>query len=161
MNRWKSDMRHPTRIVAVAAALAAGTIFAAPGHAAGDGKTHRTAIQVDQNDPALMNLVLNNVSNLTEYYNGKGEEVQIEVVAYGPRLNMLREDKSPVKDRLLRIKEGSFPSTVNFSACHNTMMGMEKAEGHPIPIVPQASVVPAGVVRLSEPQEQGWSYIRP
>ena len=42
-----------------------------------------------------------------------------------------------------------------------TQKGMEKAEGHPVPIIPQASVVPAGVVRLSELQEQGWSYIRP
>ncbi len=108
-----------------------------------------------------MNLTLNNVSNLTEYYNSKGEEVQIEVVAYGPGLNMLREDKSPVKDRIKRITQISFPSTVNFSACGNTMKGMEKAEGHAIQIVPQASVVPAGVVRLSELQEQGWSYIRP
>jgi intracellular sulfur oxidation DsrE/DsrF family protein len=147
------------RFVFAVAALAAA--FAMPAYAAENAKPHRIAIQVDQNDPALMNLVLNNVSNLTEYYHSKGEQVQIEVVAYGPGLNMLREDKSPVKDRLKRIKDGSFPSTVNFSACHNTMMGMEKAEGHPIPIVPQASVVPAGVVRLSELQEQGWSYIRP
>ena len=149
------------RYVLAVAALAVAAMFAMPAYAAENAKPHRIAIQVDQNDPALMNLVLNNVSNLTEYYHSKGEQVQIEVVAYGPGLNMLREDKSPVKDRLKRIKEGSFPSTVNFSACHNTMMGMEKAEGHPIPIVPQASVVPAGVVRLSELQEQGWSYIRP
>jgi intracellular sulfur oxidation DsrE/DsrF family protein len=149
------------RFALAVAALAAAAAFAMPTYAAENAKPHRIAIQVDQNDPALMNLVLNNVSNLTEYYHSKGEPVQIEVVAYGPGLNMLREDKSPVKDRLKRIKEGSFPSTVNFSACHNTMMGMEKAEGHPIPIVPQASVVPAGVVRLSELQEQGWSYIRP
>jgi hypothetical protein len=149
------------RFALAVAALAAAAAFAMPTYAAENAKPHRIAIQVDQNDPALMNLVLNNVSNLTEYYHSKGEQVQIEVVAYGPGLNMLREDKSPVKDRLKRIKEGSFPSTVNFSACHNTMMGMEKAEGHPIPIVPQASVVSAGVVRLSELQEQGWSYIRP
>jgi uncharacterized protein len=109
----------------------------------------------------MMNLVLNNVSNLLKYYHSKGEEAQVEVVAYGPGLNMLRDDKSPVKDRLKRIKEGSFPSKVQFSACHNTMMGMEKKEGHPIPIVSEATIVPSGVVRLTELQEQGWSYIRP
>jgi hypothetical protein len=38
---------------------------------------------------------------------------------------------------------------------------MEKREGHPITIIPQATVVPAGVVRLMELQEQGWSYVRP
>ena len=149
------------RFVLAVAALTIAAIFAMPAYAAENAKPHRIAIQVDQNDPALMNLVLNNVSNLTEYYNSKGEDVQIEVVAYGPGLNMLREDRSPVKDRIKSIKQSSFPSTVNFSACGNTKKGMEKAEGHPVQIIPEASVVPAGVVRLSERQEQGWSYIRP
>lgn len=141
--------------------LIAGAIVTAGAYAAENTKPHRIAIQTDQNDPALMNLVLNNVSNLTEYYNGKGEDVHIEVIAYGPGLNMLREDKSPVKDRIKSIKQNSFPSTVNFSACGNTKTSMEKAEGHPVQIIPQASIMPAGVVRLSELHEQGWSYIRP
>ena len=108
-----------------------------------------------------MNLVLNNVSNLLEYYHGKGEQAQIEVVAYGPGLNMLRADKSPVKARLTRIEKVGFPSKVTFSVCHNTMKAMEKKEGHAIQIVPEARVVPAGVVRLTQLQEEGWSYIRP
>ena len=148
------------RFVLAAVAALAALAFTATSHAA-DNKPHRIAVQIDQNDPALMNLVLNNVSNLLEYYHSKGEQAQVEVVAYGPGLNMLRADKSPVKDRLKRIKAGSFPSSVAFSACHNTMMGMEKREGHPIPIVSEAKIVPAGVVRLTELQEQGWSYIRP
>jgi intracellular sulfur oxidation DsrE/DsrF family protein len=154
-------MKNLRQFVTAIMVLIAGAFLATGAYAAKNSKPHRIVIQVDQNDPALMNLVLNNVSNLTEYYNSKGEDVQIEVVAYGPGLNMLREDKSPVKDRIKSIKQSSFPSTVNFSACGNTKKGMEKAEGHPVQIIPQASVVPAGVVRLSERQEQGWSYIRP
>jgi uncharacterized protein len=148
------------RFVVALAALTA-LAFAAPGHAVDKDKPHRIAVQVDQNDPAVMNLALNNISNLIKYYNDKGEKVEIEVVAYGPGLNMLREDKSPVKDRLKRMKEGAFASAVTFSACHNTMMGMEKREGHSIPIVAQAHVVPSGVVRLNELQEEGYSYLRP
>ena len=154
-------MRNLARIFAVAAALAVGITFAAPGHAEDKAKTHRIAFQIDQNDPALMNLVLNNVSNILEYYHGKGEQAQVEIVAYGPGLNMLRDDKSPVKDRLKSIQSGSFPSKVAYSACGNTMKGMEKKEGHPIAIVPEAKVVVAGVVRLTELQEAGWTYIRP
>jgi intracellular sulfur oxidation DsrE/DsrF family protein len=154
-------MKTILRVLAVGAALVAGIMLAAPGRAADNAKPHRIAIQVDQNDPALMNLVLNNVSNLMEYYHSKGEQAQIDVVAYGPGLNMLRDDKSPVKDRIKHIKEGSFASSVAFSACGNTKKGMEKREGHAVPIIAQASVVPSGVVRLSELQEQGWSYIRP
>lgn len=144
--------------VAVAALIA--ILFCMPGHAA-EHKQHRVVFQVDQNDPQVMNLTLNNVTNTLDYYREKGEEVAVEVVAYGPGLNMLREDKSPVKDRLKRLKEASFPATVQFSACHNTMMGMERKEGHAIVVVPQATIVPSGVVRLNQLQEDGWSYIRP
>ncbi len=154
-------MKTARRFVTAIIVLIAGFTFASSAGAAEAAKPHRIAVQVDQNDPALFNLLLNNVSNVTEHYNGKGEQVQIEVVAFGPGLNMLREDKSPVKDRIKHIAEGSFPSKVTFSACGNTKRAMEKAEGHPVPIIAQASVVPAGVVRLSELQEDGWSYIRP
>ncbi len=127
-----------------------------------NGKQHRIVVQVDQNDPAVMNLVLNNVENMLDYYNGHGEVANIEVVAFGPGLRMLRDDTSPVKDRVVRMaKDGSFPSTLQFSACHNTMMVAEKTEGHPIPIISVAKIVPSGVVRITELQEQGWSYLRP
>ena len=124
-------------------------------------KPHRVTIQVDQNDPDVMNLALNNASNVIDYYRNKGEDVQVEVVAYGPGLNMLRDDTSPVKDRIKQLKELAFPSSISFSACNITKQGMEKREGHAITLVPQASLVPSGVVRLMELQEQGWNYVKP
>jgi hypothetical protein len=149
-----------TRSVVVA--LAVGLLALCGAHAQGS-KPHRIAIQVDQNDPAVMNLALNNAENIIEYYRDKGEDVDVEIVAYGPGLNMLRDDTSPVKDRIARIAstDATFPSRIAFSACNNTLQGMEKREGHAITIIPQAKMVPAGVVRLSELEEQGWSYIRP
>ena len=38
---------------------------------------------------------------------------------------------------------------------------MEKAEGKEVTLIPEATIVPAGVVRLLELQEQGWAYMRP
>ncbi len=122
---------------------------------------HRLLIQVDQNDPAVMNLALNNATNVIEYYRAKGEDVNVDVVAYGPGLNMLRADTSPVQDRIKSFKDLAFPSKVQFSACNNTKTNMEKKEGHPIDVLSEAVLVPSGVVRLMELQEQGWSYIRP
>ncbi len=148
------------RALAVAAALV-GSLLVAAAPAMAAGKTHRIVFQIDQNDPAVMSLVLNNVDNLMSYYHDKGEQAEIEVVAYGPGLHMLRADTSPVKERLKRLKQDSFPSQVTFSACGNTLANMQEKEGHPIAIVPEASIVPAGVVRITELQEAGWSYIRP
>lgn len=142
--------------------FALAPLLAAPAAFAADQMPrHRIAMHVDENNPQKMNLTLNNVVNLSEYYRERNESAQIEVVAYGPGLNMLRADTSPVKDRLKRMKELAFPATLVFSACNNTRQAMEKAEGHPIAILPEARIVPAGVVRLVELQEQHWSYIRP
>jgi hypothetical protein len=143
------------RRLATAAAL---SIALASSALAADGKTHHVAIQVDQNDPAIMNMVLNNATNVIEHYRGKGEDVDVEIVAYGPGMHMLRADTSPVQDRIKRLKE---MGKVQFSACNNTKQNMEKTEGHAISILPEATIVPAGVVRLMELQEQGWSYVRP
>ena len=135
--------------------------LAASGAQAEAGKPHRVVIQVDQNDPEVMNLALNNAKNVLEQYHAKNEDAVVEIVAYGPGLHMLRDDTSPVKDRIKQIAELSFPSTLKFSACNNTKQGMEKREGHPITIIPQATIVPAGVVRIMELEEQGYSYVRP
>ena len=144
----------------LAAVLLTSVFLTSPALAA-DGKSHHIAIQIDQNDPQVMNLALNNVNAVIEYYRARNEDVDIDIVAYGPGLHMLRSDTSPVQDRIKRLKDMVFPGKIQFSACNNTRQGMEKAEGHPIPIVADATVVPSGVVHLMELQEQGWSYVRP
>ena len=131
------------------------------GSLAADAKPHRVSIQVDQNDPQVMNLALNNATNVIEYYRGKNEDVEVDIVTYGPGLHMLRDDTSPVKDRIKRLKELTFPGKIQFSACNNTKQGMEKAEGKAVSIISDATLVPSGVVHLMELQEQGWSYVRP
>ena len=143
-------------ILAIAIAFLAGH-----GANAESGKPHRVVIQVDQNDADVMNLALNNARNLLDYYRDKHEDVDVEIVAYGPGLHMLRDDTSPVKDRIRELAAVSFPSKLVFSACNNTKQSMEKREGHPITIIPQATIVPAGVVRIMELEEQGYSYVKP
>jgi uncharacterized protein len=100
---------------------------------------------------------------VVEYYRDKHEDADVEIVAYGPGLNMLRDDTSPVKDRIAHIAsaEATFPSKIVFSACNNTLQGMQKREGHKIAIIPQAGIVPSGAVRIMQLEEQGWSYVRP
>jgi intracellular sulfur oxidation DsrE/DsrF family protein len=122
-------------------------------------KAHRLIIQVNTNEPAAMNLALNNATNVEQHYNGLGETIQIEIVAFGPGLNMLRDDTSPVKDRIRALADTS--RSISFSACDNTRKSMSRAEQKDIPLVSQAAIVSSGVVRVIELQEQGWSYVRP
>ena len=122
-------------------------------------KLHQLVLQVNTNDPAMMNLALNNATNVAQYYKDRGEKVAIEVVTFGPGLHMLRDDTSPVKARIKTIKEGN--PAISFQACGNTQENMHKVENKEIPLIPEATVVKSGVVRVMELQEQGWSYVKP
>ena len=124
-----------------------------------DKKVHRLILQVNTNDPAMMNLALNNATNVTQYYKDLGAKVTIEIVTFGPGLHMLRDDTSPVKARIKAISE-STPS-ISFAACGNTRENMSKVESKEIPLIAEAKVVKSGVVRVMELQEQGWSYVKP
>ena len=122
-------------------------------------KAHQLILQVNTNEPAAMNLALNNATNVTQHFKALGEKVEIEVITFGPGLHMLRDDTSPVK---ARIEEMALSTPeVSFKACGNTQEKMHNAENKEIPIIPQAKVVNSGVVRVMELQEKGWAYVKP
>ena len=50
------------------------------------------------NNPQAMNLALTNARNVAEHF--KTKDVTIFVVTFGPGLHMLRDDTSPVKQRI-------------------------------------------------------------
>ena len=150
----------PHKFAAVVAFLIATlTLAVCVGAYAQETKVHKVAIHVNENDPQRMNMALNNANNIEKYYRAKGEEVHIEIVTYGPGLHMLRADTSPVQER---IEEMSLAhDNLSFSACGNTHAAMSAKAGSDVELLPEANMVPSGVVRLMELQEAGWSYVRP
>lgn len=111
----------------------------------------KVIFQVSDNDPARWNLVLNNAKNVQEDY-GK-DKVKIEIVAYGPGLNMLKID-SPVAGR---VSEASADG-VAVIACGNTMTKQKLTQAD---LVPGIGVVKSGVPELMQKQREGYAYIRP
>src|ERR1043166_9009897 len=140
MRRWFCQLIVASMVCLpmASAALAQGAKQQSKQHSSSPAKPHRLLIHVDQNDPAVMNLALNNATNVIEYYRAKGEDVDVDIVAYGPGLHMLRADTSPVQDRIKQLKELAFPGNVQYSACNNTRQGMEKTEGKDVPILSEA-----------------------
>ena len=114
---------------------------------------------MSENDPRIMNLALNNAENLRGFYEQAGEAVQIEIVAYGPGLNMVRNDASPVRDRVAALV--GRPQAITVSGCSNTLNTQSKNEGKELTLLPGTNLVPTGIGRIVQLQEQGWTYIRP
>lgn len=92
-------------------------------------------------------------------YKEKGEKIDIEFVAYGAGLNMMRNDNSPLKERLAAMAANM--KNVTFTGCGNTLANQSKQEKKEISLVPEARIVPTGIGRIVELEEQGWTYVRP
>lgn len=143
-----------TRISAMALTLLA--LAAPPAIAA--GPVHKLVIQLSSADPATVQLALNNAQNVFNYFLNHNEKVKVEIVAFGPGLSILRKSTSHVKDQIQDISEQTL-GAVRFSACHNTMKAVEAKIGHPVHLVPQAVVVPGGVIRIMHLEKEGYQYI--
>jgi intracellular sulfur oxidation DsrE/DsrF family protein len=111
----------------------------------------RVVIQVSDNDPAKWALALNNAKNVQQDL-GK-DNVQIEIVAYGPGLGMLKAE-SKVADRLA----GALDDNVGLIACENTMTNTHVRRDD---MYAGISYVKAGVTHIMKRQSEGWAYIRP
>jgi intracellular sulfur oxidation DsrE/DsrF family protein len=142
-------------VAALAVALAgfsAVTAAADPAPAtSAEAKLNRMVFQVSDADPAKWNLALNNALNLQQDLGQSN--VDIEIVAYGPGIGMLKMD-SVVGNRIA----DALASGVKIVACENTMRSQKLARQD---MLASISYVPAGVVELMRKQQQGWAYLRP
>ena len=115
------------------------------------GEKERLIFQVSDADPKKWNLTLNNVKNVQQEI-GK-DNVDIEIVAYGPGIAMLKLD-SEVGNRV----EEAAATGVKVMACGNTMTGQKLTKED---MLPNIGYVKAGVVELMQKQHEGYAIIRP
>jgi len=140
----------PTNALAALLLAAAAVLSPFAAHAQ-KAERHHLVIQVSDGDPAIWALALNNAENVQQAL-GKGN-VDVEIVAYGPGLNMLKSD-SKVAARL----NAALDSSVELIACETTMRKMKVAKAD---LAAGSKVVPGGVIHIMQRQKEGWNYIRP
>lgn len=111
----------------------------------------KVIMQVSDADSGKWNLALGNARNMQKAL-GAGN-VDIEIVAYGPGIGMLKADSSAAANVRDAVASGM---TIN--ACENTMANMHLSKSE---INPAAGYVPSGVVEIVQRQQNGYAYLRP
>jgi uncharacterized protein len=114
-------------------------------------KLHKLVIQMSDNDLAKWNLALNNAKNVQDELGAAN--VEVEIVAFGPGIHMLKID-SAVNSRIGEATKAG----IKVLACENTIRNLKVSKDD---ISPTVGYVPAGVVHLMRRQPEGWAYIRP
>jgi intracellular sulfur oxidation DsrE/DsrF family protein len=115
------------------------------------GGRHKVVIQMSDGDAAKWNLALNNAKNLQDDVGAAN--VDIELVAYGPGIGMLKMD-APTNSRVAEAMKAG----VKVLACKNTMRNMKLTKDDMHPAI---GYVPAGVTEIMRKQSEGWAYLRP
>jgi len=82
----------------------------------------------------------------------KPEPSDVEILAYGPGIELLKQGSPSVQPLADLEKLG-----VHFVACETAMRAHHIAKAD---LLPGVSSVPSGVVELVRKQEAGWSYVK-
>ena len=112
---------------------------------------HRIVFEVTTEVEGQWEAILNNVENVQKAF-GK-ESTEIEVVAHGKGLGLLKKTNTGLKERISSIMS----SQVRFAACENTMRRMKITKED---LLPGVGTVDSGVAEVVRKQEEGWSYIK-
>ncbi len=147
----RAGARYRRRIMKTLFAALAALMLALPAHAQAPAGKQRLVIQVSDADPGKWKLALNNAKNVQQDLGASN--VEIELVAYGPGIGMLKMESEAGNGVAQAMKEG-----VKVVACENTMRNQKiKREDMQGGI----GYVGAGVVEIMKLQREGWAYLRP
>jgi uncharacterized protein len=115
---------------------------------------HRIALQLSDNDPKKQSLVISVAYNLLKAYDP--DKVAIEVVTFGPGIDLLRPENANRK-----LVESLVAQGVRFDICLNTVDTIERETGKRPDIIPAATPVQVGVGQILALTENGYTLVRP
>ena len=115
---------------------------------------HRIVLQLSDNDPRKQGLVISVANNLLKFYDP--DKVAIEVVAFGPGIDLLRPENANRK-----LVESLVAQGVRVDVCLNTVDTIERETGKRPDIIPAATPVQVGVGQILLLTENGYTLVRP
>ncbi len=115
---------------------------------------HKIVLQLSDNDPRKQALVISVANNLLKFYDP--DKVAIEVVTFGPGIDLLRSENASRKKVESLISQG-----VRFDVCLNTVDTIERETGKRPDIMPGATPVQVGVGQILFLTENGYTLVRP
>jgi hypothetical protein len=120
---------------------------------AGEFADKHVVLQISQ--PSRQTLVMNVANNLVKHYGQ--DNVDIEIVAFGPGLKILFANNEISTPRIESLQA----SGVKFSACLNTVAAIKRKTGKEPKLNKHATKVSAGVVRIMDLVDKGYTLIKP
>jgi uncharacterized protein len=152
-------MRSPTTIRVMLAVLLMAT--AAPNARAQQAPLqdkpfaeHKIVLQLSDNDPKKQGLVISVANNLMKFYDP--DKVAVEIVAFGPGIELLRPDNPNRK-----LVESLVAQGARVDVCLNTVDTLERDTGKRPEYIAAATPVQVGVAQILFLTENGYTLVKP
>ena len=180
LNRIEGGRRRPRfaasrwpQALAAGLVLAVGVAVGWQGHAlqrAGDdgmwqriaqvapqGDARRLVLHVGDPDRARFENTLEEVRGMLKAAHGRGQRMELEILANGTGLNLLRVKTSPVADKLAQL-QAEFPE-LSLVACGQGLNRLQ-GQGDDIRLVPGVITADSALDQIVRRMDQGWAYLR-
>lgn len=125
---------------------------------AGSDNTWRVVLHVTTADPYRLKTVLDEAEDLLQNRLLQKNPVEVEILANGRGLNLLRTDTSPFAARIQALQARY--DNLAFKACQNTINRLKREKRIEVKLLPAAQVVPTAIGEVIHRQRQGWAYIQ-
>lgn len=125
-----------------------------------DQKPENTKVlfHINRDDPGGFQQVLNQVQSLLEEYQGRLDQLHIEIVANGAGLNLYRAENARFADSIKKLRESY--NNVAFIGCQNTYDRLSREYGETFFLMPEINMVKLGISHVLQRQRAGWAYIQ-
>lgn len=112
---------------------------------------HKIVFDFTKGDTASFSTIMRQLNNIVK---ATGGNAKLEVVCYGPGLDILMKERTTVQQQ---IEEFHGKYNVVFSACEASMQrrGIVKSQ-----LLPQTVTIPLASLEISSRQQEGWSYLK-
>ncbi|MHB8415436.1 MAG: hypothetical protein ACYDB1_08655 [Acidiferrobacteraceae bacterium] len=155
--------------VAIGWGFRTGISLGSNGSVAGQAVLHRQAVlrapgetkvlfHLNSGRHRRMREVLDEAQNLLRLYHVEKHPAEVEIIANGAGIDLLRVHHSPFAARIQAMHE-KYPN-LTFAACQDTIDRLISQDNIHPHLLPEATIVPSGVAQIIRLQQRGWTYIR-
>jgi uncharacterized protein len=120
-------------------------------------KSGNFIVHVSNSNPVRLKTALDETENLLSSYKRAKRHVNVEIIANGSGLDLLRSDVSPFAKRIAMLK-AKYPN-LDLLACQQTIRKLQK-QGINVKLLPHTGSTHSAVEEIDKRLHQGWDYVR-
>ncbi len=114
-------------------------------------------VQVSNANPIRLKAALDETENLLDTYRRNRQPLEVEILANGNGLDLLRSDVSPFRQRV-GLMQARYPN-LEFYACNQSIASLQ-AQGIKVRLLPDIRLAGSALEEINRRVRQGWDYVR-